>query len=153
MKQKEGAEARDKPVPTTTSPSVVPAAPAPPPPSAAVPVAIPPAPSAKPGSRAAGKDAGAAPAPAPTPSAKDDLEARKRLTQQSCDHHMMMMRLPDDGKHTQHQQARTLMCLQASGPQGKSCERIVCRQACATLQDSGCLFRLDNAERAFKPEY
>jgi serine/threonine-protein kinase len=110
-----------------------------------------------PASPQGGKDAGAPPGqpPGPAPAKpQDDLEARKRITEGQCNHQMFQMAQFDkDGKHRPHETARTMMCLKASGPDGKTCERAVCRQACATLDDKGCLMRLSNAERNFKPEY
>ena len=154
------------PKPTATTPAtattaagarVVPTAP-----TAVVPASTGPSPrptvAADAGAPSAASDAGAPSKPsapaAPTQKPNDDLEARKRITQGQCDHQMFQMNNFDrDGKHLPHTRARDMMCLRASSPDGKSCERAVCRQACATLDDKMCLMRLSNAERAFKPEY
>ena len=100
-------------------------------------------------SAAAQKDGGAAPSAKPN----DELEGQKRIAAGECSHMQFLLRSNDTKNNDNVKQVKTLMCLRASSPQGVTCQRTVCRQACATLNDSQCLFQLDNAERNFPPRF
>ncbi|MBX3186386.1 MAG: protein kinase [Labilithrix sp.] len=106
---------------------------------------------------AAAKDAGAAPAPTATPTAtaskEDELEAQKRAANAQCNHMRFLLSTNDRANNNQARQVKTLTCLRASSPQGVTCERSVCRQACTILDDKTCLLQLDNAERSFPPRF
>ncbi len=98
---------------------------------------------------AAARDAGAAPAKKPD----EDLEGQKRLAQGQCQHMSFLLRSNDPKNNEQAKQVKLLTCLHASGPQGATCERQNCRQACSMLQDQQCLFQLDNGERSFPAKF
>ncbi|MDB4945735.1 MAG: serine/threonine protein kinase [Labilithrix sp.] len=65
----------------------------------------------------------------------------------------MQLRANDPKTNENAKRVKTQSCLHASGPQGFTCERAACRQACATLQDQSCLFQLDNGERNFPAKF
>ena len=64
-----------------------------------------------------------------------------------------LLRSNDPKNNEQAKQVKLLTCLHASGPQGATCERQNCRQACSMLQDQQCLFQLDNGERSFPAKF
>ncbi len=97
---------------------------------------------------AAAKDAGAAPK-----KPDEDLEAQKRIAQGQCSHMSFLLRSNDPKNNDQAKQVKLLTCLRASGPQGTTCERQNCRQACSLLQDQQCLFQLENGERSFPAKF
>ncbi len=120
-----------------------------PPPSAAPPTPKPATPSG-----ASTRSTTTPPAPSPTPRPPgEDLEARKRLEQGRCDHMAMLLRSNDPKTNAQANQVKTMTCLAASGPQGATCQRSVCRSACSMLQDQDCLRRLDFAERNYPARF
>ena len=103
---------------------------------------------------AAQKDAGVAIATASAkPKADEDLEGQKRIAQGQCTHMQFLLRSNDPKNNDQARTVKTITCLHASGPQGASCERAVCRSACSMLQDQQCLFQLDNGERNFPAKF
>ena len=97
---------------------------------------------------AAAKDAGVAPK-----KPDDDLEGQKRIAQGQCSHMSFLLRSNDPKNNEQAKQVKLLTCLHASGPQGNTCERQNCRQACSMLQDQQCLSQLDNGERNFPAKF
>ena len=97
------------------------------------------------------KDAGAV--VAAKPKVDEDLEGQKRIAQGQCSHMQFLLRSNDPKNNDQAKQVKLLTCLHASGPQGTTCERGVCRSACSMLQDQSCLFQLDNGERNFPPKF
>ena len=94
------------------------------------------------------KDAGVSPN-----TSAQDLEAQKRLAAGQCQHMKFILQMNDAGTNNGASEVKLITCLHASGPQGVSCERQVCRQACATLGDTQCLQMLDNADRNFPPKF
>ena len=101
----------------------------------------------------AAKDAGAATVAPAKPKVDEDLEAQKRIAQGQCSHMQFLLRSNDPKNNDQAKQVKLLTCLRASGPQGVTCERSNCRQACSMLQDQQCLFQLDNGERNFPAKF
>ena len=82
-----------------------------------------------------------------------DLEGQKRIAQGQCSHMSFLLRSNDPKNNEQAKQVKLLTCLHASGPQGNTCERQNCRQACSMLQEQQCLFQLDNGERNFPAKF
>jgi hypothetical protein len=129
-------------------------------PSSSVPTTSPTAPklAAKDGGApsANAKDAGA-PSPSAKPAQVEDLEARKRLAAGRCEHMQMLLRSNDAKTNDMARMVRDQECLMASSLSPNSgaanCDRVVCRQACAALQDQTCLRNLDFAERALSLPY
>jgi serine/threonine-protein kinase len=87
------------------------------------------------------------------PKVDEELEAQKRLAQSQCSTMQILLRSNDPKKNDQARQVKSQTCLRASGAQGASCERAVCRSACNLLHDQACLSQLDSGERNFPARF
>ncbi|HEY8080067.1 MAG TPA: protein kinase [Labilithrix sp.] len=101
---------------------------------------------------AAPAKSGAAPTAAPSATANSDFEAKKRLHTQFCSHNQFLLSQPNVNDATLHQ-VENSTCLPGNSPDGSSCERALCRQACSALKDSACLQRVQFADQSFPAKY
>jgi eukaryotic-like serine/threonine-protein kinase len=142
-----------------------------PPSTSASPAAVTPTGTSKPTGPAAQKDAGApapqaqkdAGAPAPKPSAapgmtrEEEIASLKRTAESRCSMYRFQLSQNDPKTNSQARQVQTMTCLRAQSMSPNSgaanCDRQVCRQACAMLQDQACLRQLDYAEANTKLPY